>query len=104
MQVIELSKNKFDHGKILYQEKVAVMPDEDFVSLRSRLAGLGGQAIAHTLQNWSTLVQTSVLQAETGFASSNAPKLDKRYGTRMRTLRLVVTHCQRLLRPCSTVP
>merc|ERR1740117_2746713 len=70
VSVIELSKQKFDHGRILHQQRVTLTPDDDFVTLRQRLAVQGGQAVAHTLQHWDTLRTTAVEQANTGYAAS----------------------------------
>jgi len=75
--VIELSTGKFDHGQILHQVPITVGAEEDMHALRSRLALTGAEAVVYALQRFETLRSTATSQADTGYASSAAPKLKK---------------------------
>ena len=66
VSIIELSKRRFDYGRILHQQPVAVAKGEDFPGLRHRLAAIGGEAVAHTLQHWDELNAVAVAQSDTG--------------------------------------
>eukprot|EP00347_Sterkiella_histriomuscorum_P011893 403370694 len=51
VSIIEISKNKFDAGKILWQEKVEINEKTDFESLSKQLADLGGQGMCELLKD-----------------------------------------------------
>lgn len=51
MSVIEISKNKFDAGAILYQEKVAIDEGTRFSELSVELAEMGGIGVLEVLKD-----------------------------------------------------
>ena len=75
--VIELSTGKFDQGRILYQVKIGVEPEENAEDLRARLSVIGADAIAHATLQFEDLRSTAIRQADTGYKTSSAPKLKK---------------------------
>ena len=62
ISVIEISKRKFDAGKILFQESLEIGDDDGYVALHDKLAIRGGQILVHCLQQYDQLLLGGVEQ------------------------------------------
>ena len=49
---IILIDEQMDHGPVLAQKKIAILDDDDYWTLREKLARLGGELLAQTLPKW----------------------------------------------------
>jgi methionyl-tRNA formyltransferase len=63
----------WDTGDIIYQETLAIAPDEDFASLYQRMARLGGELLVKTLQDVSAGIAPRIPQDST--LATLAPKI-----------------------------
>ena len=74
VSIIEISKNKFDAGKILLQEKVHVNPTARYGELSMELALTGGNRIIDFLENYEHYKTKAIPQDKAPYEASKAPK------------------------------
>jgi methionyl-tRNA formyltransferase len=78
VSIIDLSPVAFDSGKVLNQVKVKLTGDEYFDDLHDRLAGIGGNLLAETLDNLNSYQLKAWTQDETRV--TKAPKIKVEQG------------------------
>ncbi|XP_057304994.1 methionyl-tRNA formyltransferase, mitochondrial-like [Hydractinia symbiolongicarpus] len=78
VSVIELSKKKFDVGRILHQEKIQVPNQCTYEQLFTCLSKLSADLIPYVVDNLDDLLKNATEQNE-AFAT-HAPKVDKKSG------------------------
>jgi methionyl-tRNA formyltransferase len=74
VSILEISKEAFDEGKILFQEKVTINPLIRYHDLALELATAGGTRIIDVLEDLDYYKLNAKPQNETGYKSSKAPK------------------------------
>lgn len=82
VSVIEISKDRFDAGKILAQTRVPLTPETRFDQLSPQLSALGGQLLANICKDDQKLTEykkNAVEQATLG-KSTRAPLLKGSFG------------------------
>ncbi len=62
ISIIQISKHKFDAGKILLQEEMDILPIDGYIQLRDRLAIRGGEMLVKCIQDYDHLLQLGVHQ------------------------------------------
>ncbi|KWU41767.1 Formyltransferase [Rhodotorula sp. JG-1b] len=73
--VQELSRGRFDRGRILAQEQTRLAPDADFPTLERTLAQQGGRLLVSTLRHLAERQRLAVPQSNTG--ATHARKLTR---------------------------
>jgi methionyl-tRNA formyltransferase len=63
----------WDTGDIIYQQEIAIDPNENYASLYSRLAQLGGELLVKTIQNVESNTAPRIPQNHS--LATNAPKI-----------------------------
>ena len=54
VSIIEISKNQFDAGPVLWQKKVPIDEKTRFLELQATLSTVGGEGLAHVLTNFES--------------------------------------------------
>ena len=80
VSVIEVSKRRFDHGRLLHSRPFAVPPECSYGALAASMAEVGSEALLHTLQELPRLRAAAVPQESTGLAPTLAPKIARTAG------------------------
>jgi len=76
VSILEISKGKFDAGKIYIQEKIPVQPTTRYTELGLELAVLGGNRIIDLIENLDYYKENGILQSESSYKKSSAKKFD----------------------------
>jgi len=74
VSIIEISKDAFDKGKVLFQEKIEIHPLIRYQDLALELATRGGTRLIDVLEDIEYYKLNSKAQNETGYEPSKAPK------------------------------
>lgn len=81
VSIIELSVDRFDHGKILTSAQTAVNEEWAYADLHSKLSVLGAECLLQTVEHHASLLPTAKSQSDMDEQPCLASKVTKEMGT-----------------------